>query len=287
MESTMNIRARIDRVSQEARAAIAARDEPARGNSRRGDRHRLVEEKARVTHEGQQHEAELINVSGGGAMIAASFDADLWDKVDLHLGEDGTIECAVRWVSGGRMGLEFAHETQLDCSAEQQAVLLRGVINKTYGAARSGQTSATPEKAEDDNDAKAQRAKRHPLIWSGVLHVNASQVPARVRNISATGAMVQCSSNVRVGAEAVLELSETLTVSATVGWAVGDQVGLRFHTPFDVTQLSRSTPEVAPQRWERPSYLNKSAETASPWDPRWQRISMREIGQELDGFLKR
>jgi len=173
MESKMNIRSRIDRVSQEARAATQPR-EPTRGNSRRGDRHRLVEEK-----------------------------------------------------------------------------------------------------------------ERHPLIWSGVLHVNGYDAPIRVRNISATGAMVQTSSKVPVGAEAVLELSETLTVSATVGWAVGDQVGLRFHTPFDVTQLSRSTPEVAPQRWERPSYLNKAAETASPWDPKWQRISMSEIGQELDGFLKR
>ena len=285
MESKMNIRSRIDRVSQEARAAAQPR-EPTRGNSRRGDRHRLVEEKARVTHNGQDHDAELINVSGGGAMIAASFEADLWDKVDLHLGEDGTIECAVRWVSGGRLGLEFAHETQLDCSAEQQAVLLRGVINKTYGAARSGHAPAAVKKADEAGD-KSQRAKRHPLIWSGVLHVNGYDAPIRVRNISATGAMVQTSSKVPVGAEAVLELSETLSVSATVGWAVGDQVGLRFHTPFDVTQLSRSTPEVAPQRWERPSYLNKAAETASPWDPKWQRISMSEIGQELDGFLKR
>ena len=283
----MNIRARIDRISQEARADTLARKEPARGNSRRGDRHRLVEEKARITHEGQQHEAELINVSGGGAMIAASFEPDIWDKVDLHLGENGTIECAVRWVSEGRIGLEFAHETQLDCSAEQQAVLLRGVINKTYGAARSGQTPAAAQNCADDRDAKAQRAKRHPLIWTGVLHANGFDAPIRVRNISATGAMVQTSSKVPLGVEAVLELSDTVSVSATVGWVVGDQVGLRFHTEFDVTLLSRSTPEVAPQRWERPSYLNKSAETASPWDPRWQRISMREIGQELDGFLKR
>jgi hypothetical protein len=283
----MNIRARIERVSQEARAATQARNEPSRGNSRRGDRHRLVEEKARVTHEGRQHEAELINVSGGGAMVAASFEANVWDKVDLHLGEDGTIECAVRWVSGGRMGLEFAHETQLDCSAEQQAVLLRGVINKTYGAARTGHAPAPPAATEQDSDAKAQRAKRHPLIWSGVLHVGGKQVRTRVRNISATGAMVQCSVAVPLDADAVLELSETLSVSATIGWVVGDQVGLRFHTAFDVTQLSRSTPEVAPQRWERPSYLNKTSDTASPWDPRWQRISMNEIGEELDGFLKR
>jgi hypothetical protein len=72
-----------------------------------------------------------------------------------------------------------------------------------------------------------------------------------------------------------------------VGWTVGDQVGLSFDSPFDVTQLSRSTPEVAPQQWVRPAYLDKAAESAGPWDPRWQRISMREMGDELEGFLKR
>jgi len=285
----MNMRSRIERVAQEARAAMAApRKEPSRGNSRKGDRHRLVEEKVRITHEGQSHEAELINVSGGGAMIAADFPADVWDALELHLGENGTIECAVRWVKDGRMGLEFAHETQLDCSAEEQAILLRGVIQRTYSGAHFGQASAAakPTTAESDGD-QAQRAKRHPLIWSGTLHCNGQRMPIRVRNISATGAMVQCSDTVPNGADAMLELSETVSVHGTVGWVVGDQVGLRFHSHFDVTQLARSTPEVAPQRWERPAYLNKAAETASPWDPKWQRITMGEMGEELEGFLKR
>jgi hypothetical protein len=285
----MNMRSRIERVAQEARAATGAtRKEPSRGNSRKSDRHRLVEEKVRVTHEGQTHEAELINVSGGGAMIAASFGASEWDKLELHLGENGTIECAVRWVKEGRLGLEFAHETQLDFSAEQQAILLREVISRTYSEAHFSQAAAAPKPASAEaDDEQTQRAKRHPLIWSGTLHCNGQRTPIRVRNISATGAMVQCSEVVPNGAEAMLELSETVSVHGTIGWVVGDQVGLRFHGHFDVTQLARSTPQIAPQRWERPAYLNKAAETASPWDPRWQRISMREMGDELEGFLKR
>ncbi len=285
----MNMRARIDRVSQDARASTLAQKAPGRSNSRKGDRHRLVEEKVQLTHEGVSHDAELINVSGGGAMIGAAFDANVWDTLQLHLGENGTIECAVRWISEGRMGLEFAHETQLDCSAEQQAVLLREVIGRTYGAAHFGHdpapASTGSSQAADDDETR--RAKRHPLIWSGVLHVNGAKAPIRVRNISATGAMVQCKSPVPRGAEAVLELGELVSVSATVGWVVGDQVGLRFHADFDVTQLSRSTPEVTPQQWVRPAYLDRAAEASSPWDPKWQRITMREMGQELEGFLKR
>ena len=57
----MDMRSRIERVAEDAKAAMAApRKEPSRGNSRKGDRHRLVEEKVRLTHEGQSHEAEEL-----------------------------------------------------------------------------------------------------------------------------------------------------------------------------------------------------------------------------------
>lgn len=285
----MNMRSRIERVAEDAKAAMAApRKEPSRGNSRKGDRHRLVEEKVRLTHEGQSHEAELINVSGGGAMIAATFEPNVWDKLALHLGENGTIECAVRWVKDGRMGLEFAHETQLDCSAEEQAILLREVISRTYGAAHFGQQAGTAKPAAvEADDEQSRRAKRHPLIWSGVLHCNGKRTPARIRNISATGAMVQCTADAPCGSDANLELGDGLMVSGTVGWAVGDQVGLRFDTEFDVTLLARSTPAVTPNSWVRPAYLERVDSSGSPWDPKWQRLTMSEMNEELEGFLKR
>jgi hypothetical protein len=230
---------------------------------------------------------ELINVSGGGAMIGAAFDASVSDLLELHLGENGTIECAVCWVRDGRVGLEFAHETQLDCSAEEQAVLLREVIQRTYGAAHFGSSSATGNSQASQDDDEIRRAKRHPLIWRGTLHCCGQWTPIRVRNISATGAMVQCSGQAPVGSDATLELGDGLTVSGTVGWAVGDQVGLNFHSPFDVTQIARSTPEVAPTTWVQPDYLTKAGASESPWDPKWQRLNMREINDELEGFLKR
>lgn len=283
----MNRQNRIDRVLDGRYRGALVHAEPGRGDSRTGDRHRLINEQVRVTRDGVPHEAELINVSGGGAMIEAGFQANVWDLVKLHLGEDGIIDCAVKWIRGTRMGLEFAHETQLDCSAEEQAVLLREVIDRTYGSARVPQPSPAPASEKEDSGPEGRRAKRHPLIWSGTLHCNQSSTPVRVRNISATGAMVQSTKDVRVGSEAVLELSEGVSVQAIVGWAVGDQVGLRFHSQFDVTQLARSTPKVAPNQWVRPAYLDQSKESASPWDPKWQRLTLKEMNQELEGFLKR
>src|SRR5689334_8579457 len=86
-----------------------AREEARRSDSRAGDRHRLTGERVRLTHEGKSYDVELINLSGGGAMVSGGFEPKLWDRVDLHLGEDGMVECAVRWLRDRRIGLEFAH----------------------------------------------------------------------------------------------------------------------------------------------------------------------------------
>jgi hypothetical protein len=261
-----------------------------RPNSRSADRHRLADESVRVTYRGRKHEAQLINLSGGGAMLNAGFRPKLWDRVDLHLGEHGTVECAVRWLRGDRIGLEFAHETQLDCTADELASVLREVIARTFPDVTFESLTleeldavAQPRGSPEEHRNEA----RHPLIWSGLLHHNYQSTPVRVRNISSTGAMIECSEPVTVGAEPVLELNDEAVVSATVQWTVGDQVGLRFHTPFDMHLLGRSKPEVAPAKWMRPAYLQSGAENAdSPWDPRWKRLSVNELNQELEGFLR-
>src|SRR5687767_1745215 len=83
------------------------RSESRSSNQRRGDRHRLSDEQAVVRRKGRKHVVDLINLSHGGAMIAGDIKAKLWDKVVLVLGEAGEIECAVRWLRGDRVGLEF------------------------------------------------------------------------------------------------------------------------------------------------------------------------------------
>src|SRR4051812_44670147 len=47
-----------------------AREAVRLSDSRGKDRHRLSNERARITHDGSEIEVELINVSGGGAMIS-------------------------------------------------------------------------------------------------------------------------------------------------------------------------------------------------------------------------
>lgn len=258
------------------------REESRKANSRFEDRHRLTGERVRIAYGGAQHEVVLINLSGGGAMVAGEFAPALWDRVDLQLGDNGSIECAVRWLRGDRVGLEFAHETQLDCGADQQAALLREVITRSF-----------PELVFDVSDIpgpigeESRTERRHPLIWSGTLHHDYQSTTVRVRNISATGAMVESQVPVRIGSEPLLELNEAASLSASVTWAIGDQVGLHFHTPFDMSLLAHSKPQVAPAQWVPPAYLEQAPANDSPWDPRWKRMSVSELKQELEGFLKR
>jgi hypothetical protein len=242
------------------------REESRRGDTRQEDRHRLSDERVRLSHDGETHDVVLINLSGGGAMVSGDFEPMLWDAVELQLGPNGTIECAVAWIRDGRVGLEFAHETRLDCSEGEQAEVLREVIARSFPEV---EFEAKPQAAAEPADQR--RAPRHPLIWSGVLHHDYQSTTVRVRNISSTGAMVESKVPVRVGAEPALELSDKASITCSVAWAVGDQLGLRFDKPFDMTLLATSRPDV-----QDPST-----------DSRWGHVSLSELSEELEGFLKR
>ena len=109
------------------------RAETRRANARGRDRHRLSSEHAILRHEDREQDVELVNLSAGGAMIrGCALDLMLWDHVHLVLGEGAGVECAVRWIKDDRVGLEFAHETRIDCDEDTHDELLLAVIRKTF-----------------------------------------------------------------------------------------------------------------------------------------------------------
>ena len=262
-----------------------AREVTRKADTRDEDRHRLPDEQVRVTYKGRGRDVQLINLSGGGAMVSCDFEAKLWDHLQLHLGENGTIDCAVRWIKGDRIGLEFAHETRLDCSADKQAAVLREVVARSFPDIEfEVAETATPEPQNHDEQRDG---RRHPLIWSGLLHHDFQSTPIRVRNISSTGAMIECAAPLRAGAEPMLELGDYVQISSTVAWVFGDTAGLRFASDFDLTHLARSRPDLASVKWDRPEYLKPGATAAdSPWDEQWDRMSLGELRQSLEGYMK-
>ncbi len=253
------------------------RSEFRRKDQRGEDRHRLADEHAVVRHEGESHAVELINLSQGGAMVVADFSPNLWDQAFLVLGEGGELECAVTWIRDGKLGLVFAHETQIDCDSTTRDDLLRDVIRNSFPDVE------IKERPASEPDQK-RAATRHPLIWSGVLHHDFEWEAARLRNISATGALIECSAKVQAGANVYLDLKEAGRVAARISWSRGDQIGLLFDEPFDVASLSKAKPILASKAAAKPHFAPYGRECdQSPWAPQWNRLSIDDLGAELGG----
>ena len=274
--------AQVDPSEDGLRAVKVPRSESRRTDQRGGDRHRLDSEKILVSRKGKAHAVELINLSQDGAMVAGDFKARLWDKVELLLGEGAGIECAVRWIRDGKIGLEFAHETRIDCDSATRDELLRDVIRTSFPEV---EIKARPARAGlvDEKDQKRE-ATRHPMIWSGVLHHDFEWQAARLRNISATGALVECALPVPAGATVFLDLNEAGRIAAQVSWASGNQIGLLFAAPFDVTCLSKSKPILASKTKRKAQFAPYGRGCdQSPWAPEWERLSIDELGAKLGG----
>ena len=266
------------------------RAEARTADHRDGDRHRLSSETVSVRYDGADHDATLINLSGGGAMISSDFMPRLWDRVDLTLGEGSPLECAVRWIRGDRLGLEFAHETAIDADRATRDAMLLDTIRRTFPNTQS--MSAAPAEAEQGGalaspvTATRRGERRHPLIWSGTVLFQHDSHAARLRNISVTGALVECVTPLPEGAEVLFDLGHNVQQFARVGWTRGEQSGLVFNAPFDLARLAEARPEVAPQRWVRPGFLDLAPAQDSPWAKEWGRQTIDELREDLEGFLK-
>ena len=262
------------------------RNEARHADHRDGDRHRLSREAVTVSHDGTDHDADLINLSGGGAMISSDFMPRLWDRIDLVLGEGLPLECAVRWIRGDRLGLEFAHETGIAADRETRDALLLETIRRTFPTVQAVLAEAEPL-AIDLEPADSRRANhRHPLIWSGTVVFNHDSHPVRLRNISTSGVLVEGQDSLPVGIEVLLDLGNDVQQFATVLWHCGEQSGLSFTAAFDLGRLAFARPEVTPQRWDRPSFLDLAPARESPWAAEWGRASLEELRVDLEGFLR-
>jgi len=263
---------------------VVAREESRRTDDRRQDRLPARGERLHVEYRGRDHEIELVNLSAGGAMIATKLRPHLTERMDLRLGGGAVVETMVRWVKEGRVGLEFAHETQIRCSDDELARLLREVVESAFAPPPGAPAIA----GLDGGDGPEERArKRHPLVWFGELLYGSYRWDVRLRNVSATGALLECPEALPVGSQVVLELGKAGSITASVAWVGPDHLGIGFHEPFDVQQLSQSKPQVAATKWLRPDYLENKLRDDSAWDEEWRRMSIDELRQDLEGFLKR
>jgi len=268
------------------------RSEVRRTDHRDNDRHRLVDQRAVITFEGASHPVEVVNLSAGGAMIRCDLEPRLWDLIELELGEGYRLECAVRWLRGGCIGVEFAHETQIECAPDERAAILLEVIQRSFPEQEVHLYKPEPVQSEDEDedgeDLGDRDARRHPLIWRGEIHSTAGTHPARLRNVSGGGALVDVETYYPVGTEVMLDLGGAGKFLANVQWICGGKAGLRFRDEFDLNYLAGARPEVASNYWLKPDFLDLPVEEDNtPWHIKWGRGSIEEIRENLEGYLKR
>ena len=270
------------------------RQESRTHNQRDDDRHRLDQETATARFGGETFAVDLINLSGGGAMIRAPFTPRLWDRVDLIFQQGPELECAVRWLRGDRVGLEFAHETRIDCDPGARDALLLDVIRRSFPdlnlASRPEPETGAPETGTDDDDSvtnSRRTERRHPLVWMGEVLYNHGSERIRLRNISEKGALIEGPFAYPKGAELLLDLGAAGQHFATAGWSAGDKTGLVFSKPFDLKLLGSSKPEIARDLWTRPGPSRQSADQKNPWSDNWRHPSLEQLRDDLEGYLKR
>lgn len=275
-------RPRGGRTARSLTGKTVSRQDFRQSNSRDDDRHRLVNADAFIRKGRRSYRVHLINISAGGAMVEGELPARLWQIVTLVLGELGEIECAVRWIRDDRYGLEFAHETRVDCDAEVLNELLSKVVAEAAPACNEVQaayeTSAGQPPAQSALEVRPRRkAERHPLVWSGIVRFGDSSVVARLRNISTTGAQIQSIAAFTLGTKVILELGNAGTVSGRVCWCHEDAAGVAFDQPFDVSLLAKIKPEIICEGWLKPEYLADTDILTSPWASQWGRLSLQDL----------
>ncbi|HEX8667235.1 MAG TPA: EAL domain-containing protein [Allosphingosinicella sp.] len=103
------------------------------------------------------------------------------------------------------------------------------------------------------------RPPRHRLIRLGTLQWDGRAYPARVRNISSGGAMVECETAIPPDRKVKLDLDEAGLVPAEVRWCQRGQMGLKFEREFDLRTLARARRGPAGPKTITPGAANETA----------------------------
>jgi len=247
-------------------SAIAIhREEVRRCDQRREDRHPRSQDGVVVTRARRKHEARLLNISSHGAMIACDLMPRIGEKITIELQGTNRIACLVRWVREDRIGVEFREETVL--------LAPRAVQGHIFGAIDGG--------ADAQVEVRKNRAHRHGFIWRGTLHTPEGSFPARLRNISAEGAMVETDREVDSGTAVVLDLGPAGTVTGQVRWSQSHQMGILFDDKFDMKDLAAAHPtgEASPQM-VKPKYLESDGRADSPWAAAWEKFTPEDLDRD-------
>lgn len=205
------------------------RSESRSSNQRSEERRRDLVDSTTVYFRRQKYDAVVVNVSSQGTMIECAIEPRIGETLDIQFADCNRTKSIVRWVRDGRVGLEFIEETIILASLR--------VKEQIFGSTASADGS--PPKPIYS------RSKRHGLVWTGTLYWTFEAYSVKLRNISATGAMLEGDCSIAAGEKIRLNLAEAGMVTGEVRWCRGGQIGISFDERFDLRNLAHSKPTAA------------------------------------------
>ena len=97
------------------------------------------------------------------------------------------------------------------------------------------------------------REPRQSLMRRAITSINGDMIEIRLRNISAMGALVECSLPVAPGTQLTIDIVGVGPMVGTVRWAQANRFGMKFEETFETSRLA-----------PRPQKLNEVT-MLSPW----------------------
>lgn len=242
------------------------REEHRRNDQRREGRQVNVIDQAVIVHQRRSYEVSVLNVSSRGAMIQSDLVPRIGARIEIRFADCNRTQCFVRWIRGGRIGLEFDRETLVIGPSETEERYISG--------RRLGEFPTL--------EIKAARAPRQCLMLRAELHWPQGSMSVKLRNISADGAMLQASQDLHEHAEVVLEIPEVAAIAGRVRWCRSKQIGVRFDNVFDLCDLTHPEPEAKMDRPEKldylkPDYLRSETDPDSPWASRKRPLTPEDL----------
>jgi hypothetical protein len=238
------------------------REEARRCDQRREHRHVNILDRATLRYLRRLHEVAVLNLSSRGVMIECDFRPRIGARLAIRFADCNETACSVRWVRDGRIGLEFDRETLMIGANDVHRPIVAG--------RREGEQPPIA--------FRKQRAPRHSSMIRAQLHWPAGSMPVRLRNISASGAMIQAGQDLETDSDIVLEIPDAAAIPGRVRWCRSRQIGIHFSIELDLDALIRprgDAPELP--EYMKPDYLRTEQDPDSPWAARWSRLSPDDL----------
>lgn len=202
------------------------------------------------------YDTSVINISSDGMMVELDIEARIGEAASVTLPDGSPGKCIVRWVREGRIGVEF-QGFSLD-------------IGRTPTGGFAFRRNIDPKRKIAD------RAARKSLVWNVTLHADTEMVPAKLRNISSSGAQIDCPLVLKPETRVLLALGGAGFMPSHIRWCEGGRIGLSFDRPFDIEMLSicaDDDPTMKAIDWVKPEYLKKG----SAWAPTGDKFTIADL----------